>query len=1014
MSIATIQASMIDRLPTDNTLLQFSNQPPLLLQNMPQQGKSVLFIDSSVASAEQLAAGAVDGTSTYLLDASRDEMVQITDVLSGLTNVASVQIVSHGKAGGLQLGSSWLDLQTLPSYVDQLKSWGQALTAGADILLYGCNVAEGAVGQTFVNLLAETTGADVAASNDLTGSESLGGNWNLEVQTGRIETSIAVGSTALGQYTDILGASRVKDITPGGGSTKLSSLTNVNGTLFFLTDDGLWKSNGTDATTVKIKALNLPPDIGTRDQRDLQNNFVRPLSLTSINNKVYFTASESSSSNFELWESDGTLLGTKVVKEINPTGSSDVFNTTNINGTLYFFANNGSGAQLWKSDGTSNNTIAVTNLSYPNARYSNLTYINGEIYFKGVTATTSIVLKSTLNGSVTQIFSSPIVSEMVNLDGTLYFSALAPRSNGNFTSGVHLFKTDGTTNGTIGLSDLSGEAYVANLTNVGGTLYFTANGSSGVELWISNGVPFSAPVGTLGRTRVINDIYPGPNNSSPSPEGSELVNVNGVLYHNANNGSNGAELWDSTSLVKDINPGINGSKPSWLTNINGTLYFRANDGQSGFELWKSDRNGTTRVADINPGSGSSSEDPSLRSLGVSPSLSIVDINGTLYFGANDGTSGFELWKFESVPSKPQPDLLLRNSTTKEVAIWGLDGSQIAAGGFAQLANGTLVQLDSNWRIVSGKSDFNGDGIRDIVWFNDSTTETAIWYMQYGSTGVANIISSSSSFVYTPGSSVAYKPGGQWKLAAVTDLLGDSRPEFLWEDRSTGVAAIWQLNIAADGKVEIAPTSAFITSNGTQVSNGGTPNNWRINGVGNFDGNVNTREILWFNEITTETKIWQLNGAIRIGDGYLNDSNGVSIKPGLGWKPVAISNVDGAGTDEIILQNGTSVAVWQLNNVVGSNFTLTSKSIVLSQSLAVGEQIQGVADIDVNGSMDLLVRRKSGGTDTTRMYALNTIDFQISNPTPPRYITLSGQTAPFVTGDSNWDIADVADLGGPLK
>lgn len=416
------------------------------------------------------------------------------------------------------------------------------------------------------------------------------------------------------------------------------------------------------------------------------------------------------------------------------------------------------------------------------------------------------------------------------------------------------------------------------------------------------------------------------------------------------------------------------------------------------------------VADINP-NGNSSPDP--RSLSTPSNaylpLKPVKINDTLYFVADDGVNGSELWKLGPTP---QPDILLRNGPSGEVAIWGLDSSQIATSAFAQLENGTLINLDSNWKIVNGKSDFNGDGILDIVWFNDSTTETAVWYMKYGSTGIANVISNASSFVYTPGATATFKPGGQWKLAAVADLLGDSRPEFLWEDRSTGVAAIWQLNIA-NGRLEIAPTSAVITSNGTQVSNGGTPNNWRINGVGNFDGNASTREILWFNESTTETKIWQLSGTTRVGDGYINDSNGVSIKPGLGWKPVAISNVDRAGTDEIIWQNATSVAVWQLNNV-NSNFTLTGMSKVLSQTLATGEQIQGVADIDVDGSMDLLVRRKSGGPDTTRIYALNATTFQISNPTTPRYITLPGQTVPFDTGNSNWDIADVADLGGPLK
>ena len=95
------------------------------------------------------------------------------------------------------------------------------------------------------------------------------------------------------------------------------------------------------------------------------------------------------------------------------------------------------------------------------------------------------------------------------------------------------------------------------------------------------------------------------------------------------------ELWKSdgtaagTVLVKDINPGSASSEPSNLTNVNGTLFFTADDGAHGIELWKSDGTaaGTVLVKDINPGSAGS--DP--------PRL--TNVNGTLFFSANDGTHG---------------------------------------------------------------------------------------------------------------------------------------------------------------------------------------------------------------------------------------------------------------------------------------------------------------------------------------------------------------------------------------
>jgi ELWxxDGT repeat protein len=88
---------------------------------------------------------------------------------------------------------------------------------------------------------------------------------------------------------------------------------------------------------------------------------------------------------------------------------------------------------------------------------------------------------------------------------------------------------------------------------------------------------------------------------------------NGAISDLTTIGSRGPELWTSdgtssgTFMVKDIWPGANGSTPDDLTNVNGTLYFEADDGTHGIELWKSDGTaaGTVMVEDIDPGSDSS-------------------------------------------------------------------------------------------------------------------------------------------------------------------------------------------------------------------------------------------------------------------------------------------------------------------------------------------------------------------------------------------------------------------------
>ncbi|MGF1498211.1 MAG: LamG-like jellyroll fold domain-containing protein, partial [Elainellaceae cyanobacterium] len=118
-------------------------------------------------------------------------------------NLASVQIISHGDEGRVQLGNTVLSSETLPQYQAQLQQWGAALSESGDILLYGCRVAAG-TGQVFVEQLSQLTGADVAASDDLTGNAALGGDWQLEVQKGEITVSPAVSAEQLEAYQGIL------------------------------------------------------------------------------------------------------------------------------------------------------------------------------------------------------------------------------------------------------------------------------------------------------------------------------------------------------------------------------------------------------------------------------------------------------------------------------------------------------------------------------------------------------------------------------------------------------------------------------------------------------------------------------------------------------------------------------------------------------------------------------------------------------------------------------------------
>ena len=113
----------------------------------------------------------------FTLDAAGDGIRQIAESLGSYApeSVAAVHVVSHGEVGTVQLGNISLNSANLDAYRDELTGWGQALTTDGDLLFYGCRVAEGTIGQSFVTQLSQLTGADVAASDDLTGNAAFGG-----------------------------------------------------------------------------------------------------------------------------------------------------------------------------------------------------------------------------------------------------------------------------------------------------------------------------------------------------------------------------------------------------------------------------------------------------------------------------------------------------------------------------------------------------------------------------------------------------------------------------------------------------------------------------------------------------------------------------------------------------------------------------------------------------------------------------------------------------------------------
>lgn len=151
---------------------------------------SLFFVDSALPDLDTLLATLPQGAEVHLIDPSADGIALLAGTLAGRSGIEAVHLLTHGSAGQLQLGKILLTEANLGDYASQWAVVRSALTEDADLLLYGCNVADGEAGVDFIGKLAAATGADVTASENLTGA---GGDWTLEAATGAIE---AAGITA--------------------------------------------------------------------------------------------------------------------------------------------------------------------------------------------------------------------------------------------------------------------------------------------------------------------------------------------------------------------------------------------------------------------------------------------------------------------------------------------------------------------------------------------------------------------------------------------------------------------------------------------------------------------------------------------------------------------------------------------------------------------------------------------------------------------------------------------------
>ncbi|MBS8268223.1 DUF4347 domain-containing protein [Halomonas litopenaei] len=168
--------------------------------------RHLVVVDAHLSDAQRqtIREGLADDAELLEVDADENGIEAITAALAGMDQVESVEIFSHGASGQFQLGDTLVGNDTLTSLTASLGQWREALTADADLLLYGCRIGATDAGLELVEGLASATGMDVGASTDDTGHSGLGGDWELERQQGQLADDRGVALAALAPLDGLL------------------------------------------------------------------------------------------------------------------------------------------------------------------------------------------------------------------------------------------------------------------------------------------------------------------------------------------------------------------------------------------------------------------------------------------------------------------------------------------------------------------------------------------------------------------------------------------------------------------------------------------------------------------------------------------------------------------------------------------------------------------------------------------------------------------------------------------
>ncbi|MDP1711714.1 MAG: hypothetical protein Q8K86_04565 [Candidatus Nanopelagicaceae bacterium] len=447
----------------------------------------------------------------------------------------------------------------------------------------------------------------------------------------------------------------VKVVDPTGNS-RLTNFTVVGSHFYFFATDPaakkneLWVSDGTAAGTQLVKNVDPTGNLKLVPFAVLGSKFLFVVSDENVKSNTLGIT-------YKLWVSDGTQDGTQLLRSINLPRWRSWFDGITVAGfDVYFFVTSPSeseggathGTELWTTNGTVTGTQMIKNIN-PTNSYCCADRAVGKDFF--IALGLKLMFSATDGTHGNELWVSNGIEEgtqaskVINPDVTksitygaevvglrFYFDV----SDGSFANQLWMSNGNAGEERLLKKINLKGNADFGNFKALGSKLFFSANdGAHGNELWSSGGRPSS--------TKLIKNI---------NPKGDSNIGNTGTwgakLFFTANDGTHGNELWTSdgttagTRMMKDINPkGDSGVREATVVGRN--LYFVADDGTHGSEMWVSNGTlkGTHLVKDLNP-------------KGSSAISKITAANSIAYFFTDANSESSTFWSTDGTSTGTRP------------------------------------------------------------------------------------------------------------------------------------------------------------------------------------------------------------------------------------------------------------------------------------------------------------------------------------------------------------------------